>query len=92
MSTLPFATPEDIAQLRAEREADRAFLREFLASIDDQVDAKRALKITGIKSLTTLIAERQRPGTPLTFTKNGRSVSYSRAGCVAYKLGYQLAA
>jgi hypothetical protein len=92
MSNLPFATPEDIAQLRAEREADRAFMREFLASIDDQVDAKKALKITGIKSLTTLIAERQRPGTPLAYVKNGRSVTYSRAGCVAYKLGYQLAA
>jgi hypothetical protein len=82
----------EVAQLRKERDADRAFMREFLASLDDQVPAKKALEITGIKSRTTLIAERQRPGSPLTYTVTGRSVNYSRAGCIAYRLGHQIAA
>lgn len=96
-------TPEDlerslaplrqrVAQQEAEAARDREFMRQFLASIDDQVSTQKALEISGIKSRTTLIAERQRPGSPLTYTSSGRSVSYSRAGCIAYKLSHQLAA
>jgi hypothetical protein len=103
-STVSIVTPEDLQRLeerltqqfeeRYERKlaADRAFLSEFLKSQDDQVSARKALEISGIKSRTTLIAERKRPGSPLSYTVTGRSVSYSRAGCIAYKLGHQLAA
>jgi hypothetical protein len=103
-STLSIVTPEDLQKLeerltrqfeeRYERKlaADRAFISEFIKSQDDQVKAKKALEITGIKSRTTLIAERQRPGSPLTYTVTGRSVTYSRAGCIAYKQKHQLAA
>ena len=62
------------------------FMREFVNSLDDQIGYKEALKITGIKSRTTLVAERRRAKSLIVFTQHGRSVSYSRAGCVAYRL------
>jgi hypothetical protein len=89
---LPFATPADLARVERELTALRGFVQEFISSQDDEVSTKDALKITGIKSRTTLIAERGRPGSPLKYTSHGRSASYSRAGCVAYKLAHQRAA
>ena len=79
----------EVAELRAEVAEERAFRRDFLASLDDQVSTKKALQISGIASRTTLIAERQRPGTLLTYTHEGRSVTYGRAGCVAHKRAHQ---
>lgn len=90
-SELPFATPADVARLERELQQMREFMREFIGSIDDQVTTKKALEITGIKSRTTLIAERDRPKSLLTYTQHGRAVTYSRAGCVAHKLARQAA-
>ncbi|GAA4349983.1 hypothetical protein GCM10023185_07180 [Hymenobacter saemangeumensis] len=84
-TVMPFATPADIADLRREFLALQAFVQEFVSSQDDEVDTKTALKLTGIKSRTTLIMERERPGTLLKHAKHGRSTSYSRASCIAYK-------
>jgi len=83
---------QEVAELRALVKEERAFRREYVASFNDEVSTLEALRLTGIGSRTTLIAERQRPGTPLTHTHHGRSVRYGRAGCIAYKLAHQLAA
>ncbi|MBD2769684.1 hypothetical protein IC235_17475 [Hymenobacter sp. BT664] len=63
---------------------------DLLESLDDDVDTKTALKLTGIKSRTTLIAERQRRGTLIRHSKLGRSCMYSRASCLAYKRAHRL--
>lgn len=68
------------------------FVRELVESVDDHVSTAQALKLTGIKSRTTLIAERDRAGSLLKYTKQGRSAAYSRASCIAHKLHFQLAA
>ncbi len=87
---LPFATPADVRRLERELAAMRLLMQEFMNSLDEEVSTAQALKITGIKSRTTLIAERDRPGTTLKYTKMGRSTAYSRAGCVAYKLAHRM--
>jgi hypothetical protein len=58
---------------------------------DDEVGTKKALQLTGIKSRTTLIEERDRPGTLLRYSKHGRSTSYSRKSCIDYRLSRRLA-
>ncbi len=90
--SLPFATPSELAAIRRELAELRGFVREMVNSVDDQVSTAQALRLTGLKSRTTLIAERQRPGTLLKYTKQGRSAAYSRASCIAHKLHFQLAA
>ena len=92
MAAIEFVTPEQhLAVVREVREL-RELLAEFLASVDLEVDTARALRLTGIKSRTTLIAERQRPGTPLKHSKHGRSTSYSLVSCLNYKQAHRLAA
>ncbi|MDO7849929.1 hypothetical protein Q5H92_26455 [Hymenobacter sp. M29] len=78
-------------ELRGELSQHKAFQSAFIESLDDQVTTKKALDITGIKSRTTLIAERDRPDSLLAYTHNGRAVTYSRAGCVAHALARQAA-
>lgn len=90
--SLPFATPADVARLERQLQDVCRFVRELVESVDDQVSTQQALKLTGLKSRTTLIAERKRPGTLLKYTKQGRSTAYSRASCIAHKLHFQLAA
>lgn len=87
--SVPFATPEEVRTVARQLADLRLFVQEFVASIDDTVSTAKALEITGIKSRTTLIAERQRDGSLLTFTQVGKRVSYSRASCVAYRLAHQ---
>lgn len=65
-------------------------LTAYVESVNDEVDTHTALKLTGIKSRTTLIEERDRPGTLLSYSKHGRSVSYSRKSCIDYKLDRRL--
>ncbi|MGI4871466.1 MAG: hypothetical protein ACRYFX_09845 [Janthinobacterium lividum] len=80
---------DEVTQLRHEMKEIRGFMADFLASLDDQVSTKKALELSGIASRTTLIAERQRPGTLLTHSHNGRTVTYGRAGCIAHKRAHQ---
>ncbi|WP_125921780.1 hypothetical protein [Hymenobacter lapidarius] len=67
----------------------RTLCTDLLNSLNEDVDTKTALKLTGIKSCTTLINERQRPGTLLQFSKLGRRCVYSRASCLAYKRAHR---
>lgn len=84
---LPFATPADLARIERQVAALQAYIvGEFIPTLDKQISAAEALKITGINSRTTLVAERRRPGSLLRYTQHGRSVAYSLAGCVAYKM------
>jgi hypothetical protein len=66
-------------------------LAAYVASINDEVTTAEALRLTGIKSRTTLLEERDRPGTLLRYSKHGRSTSYSRKSCVDYRLSRRLA-
>ncbi|WP_045687734.1 hypothetical protein [Hymenobacter sp. AT01-02] len=54
------------------------------AQTNEWVDTPTALKLTGIKSNTTLRAERDRPNTVLKFSGIGRAIRYSRDSCVQY--------
>lgn len=85
MTTLTFVTPEEFQQLtqRVDLLAER--LSAYVETTDDDVDTATALKITGIKSRTTLIWERKQPGSLLKYSTHGRSVSYSRKSCIDYK-------
>lgn len=85
MPTISYVSVEAHEALQAEFAELKALVSEFIASLDDQVDTKRALAITGIKSRTTLIVERKRPDTLLSYTAHGRSVAYSRASCIMYR-------
>ena len=80
--------PARLLECERKLESMELFMREFLNSLDDQIGYKEALKISGIKSRTTLVAERRREGSLIKFTHHGRSVAYSRAGCVAYRLAH----
>ncbi|GGG33889.1 hypothetical protein [Hymenobacter glacieicola] len=90
MATLSFVTPEEFQQLstRVDELAER--LKAYVETTDDEVDTTTALKLTGIKSRTTLIEERKRPGTLLKYSTHGRSVSYSRKSCIDYKQALRL--
>lgn len=87
--TIEFVTLQEHFVVVRELAELRRLVGDFVASLDDDVDTKTALKLTGIKSPTTLIAERQRPGTPLQHSKLGRSCVYSRASCLAYKRAHR---
>ena len=91
MPTVSFVTPEEL--LKRDQRIDRLeqFLTAYIESVDDEVDTATALQLTGIKSRTTLIEERDRPGTLLRYSKHGRSTAYSRASCIDYKLSRRLA-
>ena len=92
MPAIEFVTPEEHRAVQREVRQLRELVQEFLASVDLEVDTERALHLTGIRSRTTLIAERDRPGTPLKYSKHGRSTSYSLVSCLRYKQGLRLAA
>ena len=89
-AVLEFVTPEEHQQVVREVRALRELLDDYLQSVDQEVDTDRALQLTGIQSRTTLIAERQRPGTLLKFSKHGRRAAYSLASCLAYKRACRL--
>jgi hypothetical protein len=89
MPTISYVSVEEFEALKAEVKELRIIIADFLASIDDTVSSAKALQLTGIRSLTTLIAERQRPGTLLVYSHHGRSVHYSRASCLAYRRARQ---
>ena len=92
MPAIEFVTPEEHRAVQREVRQLRELVQEFLASVDVEVDTARALRLTGIRSRTTLIAERERPGTPLKYSKHGRSTSYSLVSCLHYKQAMRLAA
>lgn len=85
MAVVEFVSLEEHLSVKRELADLRRLVADFVASVDDEVDTKAALKLTGIKSVTTLMAERDRPGTLLNYSKLGRSCAYSRASCLAYK-------
>jgi len=87
LAKLP-ALVEKLALRIEHLESRNAIYEEFA---DDEVSTKKALELTGIKSRTTLIEERDRPGTLLRYSKHGRSTSYSRKSCIDYKLARRLA-
>lgn len=89
MAVVEFVTLEEHRSVVQELADLRRLVADFVASIDDDVDTKTALKLTGIKSVTTLMAERDRPGTLLRYSKLGRSCVYSRASCLAYKRAHR---
>jgi hypothetical protein len=84
-----YVTLEEHEALKAEVQQLKVIVTDFLASLDDKVSTKQALQLTNIKSRTTLIIERQRPDTLLTFSYQGRSVLYSRASCLAFRRARQ---
>ena len=88
-TTIEFITPAEHQRLVEEVAELRTLVLDLLASIDYEVDTKAALKLTGIKSVTTLMAERGRPNTPLKYSKLGRACAYSRASCLAYKRAHR---
>lgn len=87
---IEFITPLEHQRLVEEVHELRMLVTDLLESLDDDVDTKTALRLTGIKSRTTLMAERSRPGTLLQHSKLGRSCVYSRASCLAYKRAHRL--
>ena len=84
-ASIEFVTPAEHQLLVEEVRELRILIADLLESIDDDVDTKTALRLTGIKSRTTLIVERNRTGSLLHHSKLGRSCVYSRASCLAYK-------
>ncbi len=67
-----------------------ARLTAYIEAVDDDLPTAQALRLTGIGSRTTLIAERQRPGTLLAWRKEGTRALYSRRSCIDYKLARRL--
>ncbi|WP_133272481.1 hypothetical protein [Hymenobacter radiodurans] len=59
-------------------------IEQLEACTDEYVPSKTALKLTGIKSLTTLRSERERKDSLLKTTGLGRAIRYSRASCIAF--------
>ena len=90
MASISFITPEDLNPVLKRLEQIELRLEAYVESVNDEVDTHEALKLTGIKSRTTLIEERDRPGSLLKYSKHGRSVSYSRKSCIDYKLARRL--
>ncbi|MDF7810784.1 hypothetical protein [Hymenobacter sp. YC55] len=84
------ALPNQYQQLEQRLVLLEQRLTAYVESVNDEVDTHEALKLTGIKSRTTLIEERKRPGTLLQYSKHGKSVSYSRKSCIDYKLDRRL--
>ncbi|WP_045687735.1 hypothetical protein [Hymenobacter sp. AT01-02] len=70
-----------IADALAPLQQELTYLR---AQTNEWVDTATALKLTGIKSDTTLRAERKRPNTVLKYSGIGRAIRYSRDSCVAF--------
>ena len=90
MVTLTFVTPEELNRVLHRLDQMEQRLAAYVASINDEVTTAEALRLTGIKSRTTLLEERDRPGTLLRYSKHGRSTSYSRKSCIDYKLSHRL--
>ncbi|SFP79618.1 hypothetical protein SAMN04515668_0373 [Hymenobacter arizonensis] len=87
---IEFVTPTEHQKLVEEVAYLRLLVADLLDSLDDEVNTSTALRLTGIKSRTTLIAERNRPETLLRYSSHGRSISYSRASCLAYKRAWRI--
>jgi hypothetical protein len=90
MASIAFVTPAELHQFVARLELVEMRLAVHEEFADDEVRTKKALQLTGIKSRTTLIEERDRPGTLLRYSKHGRSTSYSRKSCIDYRLSRRL--
>lgn len=90
MATLSFVTPEEFQQWTQRLVLLEDRLEAYVETTDDEVDTTTALKLTGIKSRKTLIAERGRPGTLIRYSKHGRSASYSRKSCIDYRQARRL--
>ena len=94
MTFITIVTPEElqavVSRLTLMEMRLEVYEEAFKAAFDEEVGTKRALQLTGIKSRTTLIEERDRPGTLLRYSKHGRSTSYSRKSCIDYKLSRRL--
>ncbi|GGF22489.1 hypothetical protein [Hymenobacter cavernae] len=90
MASLSFVTPDDLAVVIELVQGIKAKLDAYIESVDDEIDTATALKITGIKSRTTLIAERDKPGSLLKYSKLGTRPTYSRSACIEYKLSKRL--
>jgi hypothetical protein len=90
MATLSFITPDELRPVLDRLAVLEQRLAAYIETTNDEVDTKTALQLTGIKSRTTLLDERDRPGTLLRYSKHGRSTSYSRKSCIDYKLSRRL--
>jgi len=82
--------PERILMLERKQSLLEERLELILLATDDEVRTPMALKLTGLKSRTSLIEERDRPGTEIRYSKHGRSVSYSRQSCIDYRQARRL--
>ncbi|MCC3159482.1 hypothetical protein LJ737_19730 [Hymenobacter sp. 15J16-1T3B] len=82
--------PAQLYALQQQMQQMQVRLDAYVESIDDDVDTATALKLTGIASRTTLLAERDRPGTKLAYRKEGTKCLYSRRSCIDYKLSKRL--
>lgn len=89
MAVIEVIDPEDYRATKREVAELRLLVTDLMSSLDDEVNTATALKLTGIKSITTLMAERDRPGTQLKYSKLGRACAYSRASCLAYKRAHR---
>ena len=90
MASIAFVTPAELSQVIARLDLVEMRLAVHEEFADDEVRTKKALQLTGIKSRTTLIEERDRPGTLIRYSKHGRSTSYSRKSCIDYRLSRRL--
>jgi predicted mannosyl-3-phosphoglycerate phosphatase (HAD superfamily) len=91
MASITFVTPAELSEVVARLDMVEQRLAVHEEFADDEVRTKKALELTGIKSRTTLIEERDRPGTLIRYSKHGRSTSYSRKSCIDYRLARRLA-
>ena len=78
------ALPARLQLMEQRLAAQEARLGAFIASVDDDVDTRTALRLIGVKSRTTLIELRE--AGRITYRKEGTRAVYSRASCIAYKL------
>jgi predicted mannosyl-3-phosphoglycerate phosphatase (HAD superfamily) len=90
MASITFVTPAELSEVVARLDMVEQRLAVHEEFADDEVRTKKALQLTGIKSRTTLIEERDRPGTLIRYSKHGRSTSYSRKSCIDYRLSRRL--
>ena len=86
MTTADLITREDLAPVLRRLVQLEALVAAYVEAMDEDVPTATALRLTGIGSRTTLIAERQRPGTLLVHRKEGTRALYSRRSCIAHKL------
>jgi hypothetical protein len=92
MTSISYVTPEEYTTLLQRIDRLEKLLEAYVATQDEWLNTASALRVTGIKSRTTLVqfARASAPGIQengrITYAKEGTRALYSRASCIDYRL------